>query len=89
MVLRNTNIISGADPEFVSEDINEALIQVLPSGGDPAGLVTGWRTILRLSTQVGEESPVRGFHAATVAGTLRLASSKLGRLTGDPGLPVS
>jgi cytochrome P450 len=42
MVLRNTNIIlSGADPEFVSEDINEALTQVLTSGGDLAGLVTG------------------------------------------------
>ena len=42
MVLRNTNIIlSGADPEFISEDINEALTQILTSGGDLAALVTG------------------------------------------------
>jgi methyl-branched lipid omega-hydroxylase len=42
MVLRNTNIIlSGADPEFVSENLNEAVTQVLTSGGDLAGLVTG------------------------------------------------
>ena len=42
MVLRNTNIIlSGADPEFISEDVNEALTQILTSGGDLAALVTG------------------------------------------------
>jgi cytochrome P450 len=42
MVLRNTNIIlSGADPEFISEDINEGLTQILTSGGDLAALVTG------------------------------------------------
>jgi cytochrome P450 len=42
MVLRNTNIIlSGADPEFVSEDLNEAITQVLTAGQDLAGLVTG------------------------------------------------
>src|SRR5215469_3730149 len=42
MVLRNTNIIlAGADPEFMSEDMNEALTQVLTSGGDLAALVTG------------------------------------------------
>ena len=42
MVLRNTNIIlSGADPEFISEDITEALTQILTSGGDLAALVTG------------------------------------------------
>ena len=42
MVLRNTNIIlSGADPEFISEDINEALTQILTAGGDLAALVTG------------------------------------------------
>ena len=35
MVLRNTNIIlSGADPEFISEDMNEALTQILTAGGD-------------------------------------------------------
>jgi cytochrome P450 len=42
MVLRNTNIIlSGADPEFISEDMNEALTQILTAGGDLASLVTG------------------------------------------------
>ena len=42
MVLRNTNIIlSGADPEFISEDMNEALTQILTSGGELAALVTG------------------------------------------------
>ena len=42
MVLRNTNIIlAGADPEFMSEDMNEALTQILTSGGDLAALVTG------------------------------------------------
>jgi cytochrome P450 len=41
MVLRNTNIIlSGADPEFISEDMNEALTQILTAGGDLAALVT-------------------------------------------------
>jgi cytochrome P450 len=42
MVLRNTNIIlSGADPEFISEDLNEALTQILTAGGELAALVTG------------------------------------------------
>jgi cytochrome P450 len=41
-VLKNTNIIlAGADPEFVSADMNEAMTQVLTSGGDLAALVTG------------------------------------------------
>lgn len=40
-VLRNTNIIlSGFDPDFVSEDLNEAVGQVLTAGGDLAGMVT-------------------------------------------------
>jgi cytochrome P450 len=42
MVLRNTNIIlSGADPEFVSENIAEAVGQVLIAGQDLGNLVTG------------------------------------------------
>jgi cytochrome P450 len=42
MVLRNTNIIlSGADPEFISEDMTEAVTQLLTAGGDLAALVTG------------------------------------------------
>jgi methyl-branched lipid omega-hydroxylase len=42
MVLRNTNIIlSGSDPEFISEDMDEALTQILTAGGELAELVTG------------------------------------------------
>lgn len=40
MVLRNTNIIlSGADPEFISGDADEAVTQLLTAGGDLAALV--------------------------------------------------
>ncbi len=40
MVLRNTNIIlSGADPEFISENIDEAITQLLTAGKDLADLV--------------------------------------------------
>jgi hypothetical protein len=35
-----------------------------------------------------EKSPGWGVHAAMVGGVHRLASSKLCRLTADPGLPV-
>jgi methyl-branched lipid omega-hydroxylase len=42
MVLRNTNIIlSGADPEFVSADLDEAIGQILTAGQELAELVTG------------------------------------------------
>jgi cytochrome P450 len=42
MVLKNTNIIlSGADPEFVSENQNEAITQILTAGQELAELVTG------------------------------------------------
>src|SRR6516164_5357540 len=41
MVLRNTNIIlSGMDPDLISEDMNEAVGQILGSGGELADLVT-------------------------------------------------
>jgi methyl-branched lipid omega-hydroxylase len=41
MVLKNTNLIlAGADPEFVSADIDEAVTQLLTAGADLAGLVT-------------------------------------------------
>src|SRR5713226_2356017 len=41
MVLRNTNVIlAGADPEFVSEDIDTAVTQILTAGSDLAALVT-------------------------------------------------
>jgi cytochrome P450 len=40
MVLRNTNIIlSGADPEFISQDIDTAITQLLTAGKDLADLV--------------------------------------------------
>ncbi len=40
MVLRNTNIIlSGADPEFISENMDEAVTQLLTAGKDLADLV--------------------------------------------------
>ena len=41
MVLRNTNIIlSGMDPDLISEDMDEAVGQILASGAELAGLVT-------------------------------------------------
>jgi methyl-branched lipid omega-hydroxylase len=41
MVLRNTNIIlSGQDPDLISEDMDEAVGQILTAGADLAGLVT-------------------------------------------------
>jgi methyl-branched lipid omega-hydroxylase len=41
MVLRNTNIIlSGFDPDLISEDMNEAVGQILTAGGELADLVT-------------------------------------------------
>jgi cytochrome P450 len=41
MVLRNTNIIlSGSDPEFVSQNMDEAIGQILTAGQDLANLVT-------------------------------------------------
>ena len=41
MVLHNTNVIlSGMDPELISEDMNEAVGQILASGAELADLVT-------------------------------------------------
>ncbi len=41
MVLRNTNLIlSGEDPEFISQDMDTAVTQLLTAGQDLAGLVT-------------------------------------------------
>jgi len=41
MVLRNTNLIlSGADPEFISEDMDTAIMQLLTAGKDLADLVS-------------------------------------------------
>jgi cytochrome P450 len=45
MVLRDTNIIlSGADPDFLSEDPDEAVLQLLTAGQELADLVTDLRT---------------------------------------------
>jgi methyl-branched lipid omega-hydroxylase len=42
MVLANSNIIlSGSDPEFLSEDLDEAVVQILGAGQALADLVTG------------------------------------------------
>ena len=42
MVLRNTNVIlAGGDPEFLSDNMDEAIGQILTAGSDLAGLVTG------------------------------------------------
>jgi methyl-branched lipid omega-hydroxylase len=42
MVLHNTNLIlSGADPEFISEDMDTAILQLLTAGKDLADLVAG------------------------------------------------
>jgi cytochrome P450 len=42
MVLANTNIIlSGSDPEFLSEDLDVAVAQILTAGQELADLVTG------------------------------------------------
>ena len=40
-VLRNTNVVlSGSDPEFISEDLTESVTQILNAGADLAALVT-------------------------------------------------
>jgi methyl-branched lipid omega-hydroxylase len=45
MVLRDTNIIlSGQDPDFLSEDADEAVLQLLTAGQELADLVTDLRT---------------------------------------------
>jgi len=45
MVLRDTNIIlSGQDPDFLSDDPDEAVLQLLAAGQELADLVTGLRT---------------------------------------------
>jgi methyl-branched lipid omega-hydroxylase len=45
MVLANTNIIlSGADPEFMSEDMDQAVLQLLGAGQALADLLTGLAT---------------------------------------------
>jgi cytochrome P450 len=42
MVLRNTNVIlAGADPEFIGDDTDQVVTQLLTAGGDLAALVTG------------------------------------------------
>jgi cytochrome P450 len=41
LVLHNTNLIlSGFDPDLISEDLNEAVTQILTAGGELANLVT-------------------------------------------------
>ncbi len=48
MVLRNTNVIlSGMDPDLISEDMDEAVGQILASGAELAELVTSLGTATR------------------------------------------
>jgi cytochrome P450 len=45
MVLRNTNVIlAGGDPEFLSDDMDQAIGQILTAGGDLSSLVTDLAT---------------------------------------------
>ena len=54
MVLKNTNIIlAGGDPEFLSEDMDAAIGQILTAGADLAGLVTNLAA--ERATQPGED----------------------------------
>ncbi|HSZ42764.1 MAG TPA: cytochrome P450 [Trebonia sp.] len=56
MVLRNTNIIlSGADPEFISDNADVAITQILTAGGDLAALVTSLAE-QRSATSAGNDS---------------------------------
>jgi cytochrome P450 len=54
MVLKNTNIIlAGGDPEFLSEDMDAAIGQILTAGADLAGLVTNLAS--ERATRPGED----------------------------------
>jgi len=74
MVLANTNIIlSGADPEFMSEDLNEAVTQLLGAGQALADLVTNLATA---RTQAPTEDLVSALVTANIDGE-QLTSAEL------------
>jgi methyl-branched lipid omega-hydroxylase len=74
MVLANTNIIlSGADPEFVSEDLDQAVVQVLGAGQALADLLTG---LAAARTEAPAEDLVSALVTANIDGEL-LSSAEL------------
>jgi methyl-branched lipid omega-hydroxylase len=74
MVLANTNIIlSGADPEFLSEDLNEAVTQLLGAGQELADLVT---SLAAARTQAPGEDLVSALVTANIDGE-QLTSAEL------------
>jgi methyl-branched lipid omega-hydroxylase len=74
MVLANTNIIlSGADPEFVSEDLDEAVTQLLGAGQALADLVT---SLAAARTETPAEDLVSALVTANIDGE-QLTSAEL------------
>jgi methyl-branched lipid omega-hydroxylase len=74
MVLANSNIIlSGADPEFLSEDLDEAVIRLLGAGQALAELVTG---LAAARTQQPGEDLVSALVTANIDGE-QLTSAEL------------
>jgi methyl-branched lipid omega-hydroxylase len=74
MVLANTNIIlSGADPEFVSEDLDEAVTQLLGAGQALADLVT---SLAAARTEAPAEDLVSALVTANIDGE-QLTSAEL------------
>src|ERR1700759_546839 len=74
MVLANTNIIlSGADPEFMSEDMDQAVLQLLVSGQALADLITG---LAADRTQAPREDLVSALVTANIDGE-QLTSAEL------------
>jgi methyl-branched lipid omega-hydroxylase len=74
MVLANTNIIlSGADPEFLSEDLNEAVTQLLGAGQALADLVT---SLAATRTEAPAEDLVSALVTANIDGE-KLTSAEL------------
>jgi methyl-branched lipid omega-hydroxylase len=74
MVLANSNIIlSGFDPEFLSEDQNEAVVQLLGAGQALAGLVT---SLAATRAQAPAEDLVSALATANIDGE-QLTSAEL------------
>jgi methyl-branched lipid omega-hydroxylase len=74
MVLADTNIIlSGADPEFLSEDLNEAVAQLLGAGQELADLVT---SLAAARVQASGEDLVSALVTANIDGE-QLTSAEL------------
>jgi len=74
MVLANTNIIlSGADPEFLSEDLDEAVIQLLGAGQALADLVT---SLAAARTEAPADDLVSALATANIDGE-QLTSAEL------------